>query len=82
MNKNYEEKKNNSTYKRTQNILHGDTLYYIKRKKYKTVCAELAFVKVTFDRIMFFFYIEFVIFIRPSYVIGYGGRASTQDSAQ
>jgi hypothetical protein len=25
----------------SQNILHGDTLYNIKRKKCKTVCAEL-----------------------------------------
>ena len=33
-----------------QNILHVDALYNIKRKKYKTVCAELAFAKVTFDR--------------------------------
>jgi hypothetical protein len=33
-----------------QNILHGDTLYNIKRKKYKTVCAELPFAKVTMDR--------------------------------
>jgi hypothetical protein len=28
-----------------QNILHVDVLYIIKRKKYKTVCAELAFTK-------------------------------------
>ena len=28
-----------------QNILHVDVLYNIKRKKYQTVCAELAFVK-------------------------------------
>ena len=28
----------------SQNILHVDVLY-IKRKKYKTVCAELAFTK-------------------------------------
>jgi hypothetical protein len=34
----------------SQNILHVDALYNIKRKKYKTVCAELAFDKVTFDR--------------------------------
>jgi hypothetical protein len=30
----------------SQNILHVDALYNIKRKKYKSVCAELAFVKV------------------------------------
>ena len=29
----------------SQNILHVDVLYYIKRKKYKTVCAELALAK-------------------------------------
>jgi len=32
-----------------------DTLYNILRNKYKTVCAELPFVKVTFDRIDMFF---------------------------
>ena len=45
----------------SQNILHGDSFYNIKRKKYKTVCAELAFAKVNFDRmVMIFFFIEFV----------------------
>jgi hypothetical protein len=29
----------------SQNILNVDALYNIKRKKYKTVCAELAFAK-------------------------------------
>jgi hypothetical protein len=29
----------------SQNMLHVDVLYTIKRKKYKTVCAELAFTK-------------------------------------
>jgi hypothetical protein len=29
----------------SQNILHVDVLYNIKRKKYKMVCAELAFAK-------------------------------------
>jgi hypothetical protein len=34
----------------SQNMLHVDVLYTIKRKKYKTVCAELAFTKsLTFD---------------------------------
>jgi hypothetical protein len=28
-----------------KNILHVDVLYNIKRKKYKTVCAELVFAK-------------------------------------
>ena len=41
----------------SQNIVHVDVLYNIKRKKYKTVCAELAFAKVTFDRMVrIFFY--------------------------
>ena len=29
----------------SQNILHVNVLYNIKRKKYKTICAELAFAK-------------------------------------
>ena len=29
----------------SQNILHVDVLYNIERKKYQTVCAELAFAK-------------------------------------
>jgi hypothetical protein len=33
----------------SQHILHEDDLYNIKRKKYKTVYAELTFAKVTFD---------------------------------
>ena len=40
----------------SQNILHVDVLYNIKRKKYKTVCAELAFAKVTFDRMVMISY--------------------------
>jgi len=39
-----------------KNILHGGILYNIKRKEYKTVCAELAFAKVTFDRMVMIFY--------------------------
>ena len=46
----------------TQNILFGDTLYHIKRKKYKIVFAEMLFVKVTFDRMVTIFFMEFVIF--------------------
>ena len=41
MNKSCEKK----TTAHSQNILHVDVLYNIKRKKYKTVCAELAFTK-------------------------------------
>ena len=40
----------------SQHILHVDALHNIKRKKYKTVCAELAFAKVTFDRMVMIFY--------------------------
>jgi hypothetical protein len=40
----------------SQNILHVNVLYNIKRKKYKTVCAELAFAKVTFDRMVIILY--------------------------
>ena len=29
----------------SQNILHVAVLYNIKRKKYKTICADLAFAK-------------------------------------
>jgi hypothetical protein len=40
-----------------QNFLHVDALYNIKRKKFKTVCADVVFAKVTFDRmVMIFFY--------------------------
>ena len=35
----------NPTTAHIKNILHVDVLYNIKRKKYKTVCAELAFAK-------------------------------------
>jgi hypothetical protein len=51
-------KNNNST----QTILNGDTLYNIKRKKYKTVCAELEFAMVTFDRMVMILFMEFVFF--------------------
>ena len=48
--------------KSRQTILHGDTLYNIKRKKYKTVCAELEFAMVTFDRMVMILFMEFVFF--------------------
>ena len=41
MNKSCEDK----TTAHSQIIVHVDVLYNIKRKKYKTVCAELAFTK-------------------------------------
>ena len=54
-----------------QNILHVDTLYNIKRKKYKTVCAELAFTKVTFDRmVMIFFFNRICNFFFICYAVG------------
>jgi hypothetical protein len=40
----------------SQNIVHVDALYNIKREKYKAVCAELTFTKVTFDRMFMIFY--------------------------
>jgi len=52
----------------SQNILLGDTLnssiIYIKRKKYKTVCAELTFAqdKISFDRWVMIV-VEFVILL-------------------
>jgi hypothetical protein len=46
----------------SQNILHVDALYNIRRKKYKTVCAELTFANVTFDRMVMIFFIELVMF--------------------
>jgi hypothetical protein len=55
MNKNWEK-----TTAHSQNILHGDALCNIQRKKYQTVCAELAFAKVTLDRMIMIFFIEFV----------------------
>ena len=45
-----------------QNILYVDALHNIKRKKYKTICAELAFAKVTFDRLVMICFIELVMF--------------------
>jgi hypothetical protein len=41
---------------RGEDILHGDTLYSIKRKIYKTVCAELHFANVTFNKMARIFY--------------------------
>jgi len=38
----------------SQTILPGNTLYNITKKKCKTVCAELAFLKVTFDKFLHF----------------------------
>jgi hypothetical protein len=53
----------------SQNILHVDALYNIKKKKYKTVCAELAFAKVTFDRMVMIFYRTCNVFF-ICYVVG------------
>jgi hypothetical protein len=46
----------NKTTAHSQNILHVDALYNIKRKKYRTVCAELAFAKVTLNRMVMIFF--------------------------
>jgi hypothetical protein len=54
MNKNCGKKK---TIAHSQRILHVDALYNIKRKKYKTDCAELAFAKVTFERMVMIFFL-------------------------
>ena len=48
-----EQRKKRTTY--SQNILHGHILHNIKTKKYKTVFPELAFAKVTFDRMVMIF---------------------------
>ena len=40
----------------SQHILHEDTLYNINRQKYKTVCAELPFIKYIFDRLAMILY--------------------------
>ena len=53
----------------SQNILHVDVLYNIKRKKYKTVCAELAFAKSPSTE-WSWFCIELVIFFFICYVVG------------
>jgi hypothetical protein len=38
-----------------QHILYGDALHNLKRKNYKTVCAEMSLAKVTLDRMVDFF---------------------------
>ena len=53
----------------SQNILHVDVLYNIKRKKYKTVCAELAFAKSPSTE-WSWFCIELIIFFFICYVVG------------
>ena len=64
-------KKEFKTAAHSQNILHeGYFFFSIKRKKYKKVCAELAFVKVTFDRMVMNFFIELVIFCFICYAVG------------
>ena len=64
MNKNCEK-----TTKQSQNILHEDTLYNILRKKYKTVSAELAFAKVTFDRMVAISYRLYNFYLLCSWII-------------
>ena len=54
----------------SQNILHGDSSYNINRKKYKTICAELAFAKVNFDRMVMIFFHRICIFVFIIYAVG------------
>jgi hypothetical protein len=54
----------------SQHILHGDSSYNINRKKYKTVCAELAFAKVNFDRMVMIFFHRICIFVFIIYAVG------------
>jgi hypothetical protein len=46
------EKCRNTTSHSSQNVLQGNTLYYMKWIKYKTVCAELSFAIATLDRMV------------------------------
>ena len=46
------EKCRNTTAHSSQNVLLGNTLYYMKWIKYKTVCAELSFAIATLDRMV------------------------------
>jgi hypothetical protein len=64
MNKNCEK-----TTAHRQNVLYVDTLHNIKRKKYITVCVELAFIKVTFDRMVMILY-RICIFFFICYAVG------------
>jgi hypothetical protein len=54
----------------SQNILHVDVLYNIKRKKYKMVCAELAFAKSPSTEWSWFSNTNFIFFYltRPGLV--------------
>ena len=57
----------------SQNMLHVDVLYTIKRKKYKTVCAELAFTKSPSTE-WSWFCIELIIlflYLLDSWIIAY-----------
>ena len=71
-------------------MLHVDVLYTIKRKKYKTVCAELAFTKSPSTE-WSWFYIELIIlflYLLDSWIIaqsvsrsvGQAGRQSVTHS--
>ena len=70
MNKSCEKKKPTAC---SQNMLHVDVLYTIKRKKYKKVCAELAFTKSPSTE-WSSFYIELIIrflCLLDSWIIAY-----------
>ena len=63
------------TTEQSQNILHGDTLYNIERKKYKTVSAELASAKVTFNRMVLISYRIYNFYLLCSWIIAYSTSA-------
>ena len=54
----------------SQNILHVDVLYNIKRKKYKTVCAELAFAKSPSTEWSWFCIELIILFFFICYAVG------------
>jgi hypothetical protein len=53
----------------SQNILHLDVLYNIKRKKYQTVCAELAEHANHYatDVVPYFYFLFIIVLIKISY---------------
>ena len=64
-------KKEFKTTAHSQTILHeGYFFLALKERKLKKNCAELAFVKVTFDRMVMIFFIELVIFCFICYAVG------------
>ena len=54
----------------SQNILHVDVLYNIKKKKYQTVCAELAFAKSPSTEWSWFCIERIIRFLYLLYAVG------------